>query len=304
MSCHPTPKSVEPTDRPFTFRVKRFFSQWVDDRHVCAILHEGIYRECRGPLFFSYNYFSERMGPIIYIGYRFGNYTFDNFSSCDPMKIGLTVGASFTFDPRKTAIAGVLVGLTDDVFCSLVKGEIARWLRPQIAQYTAQEIRQSLGFNRIETDVLALLQGNPDLPQLGINVSKVELQDPLLPTEIEDGFVQAARRRLDIAAVQGWQDPEFARHLAVIIAEKSSGEQYLNAADIFTALRQTRTPAALQPPTIEVINQAPTPPTEPPRPYTSSQSYSGPPPLEPRPEPKPVAKHGSSDNDGGNYISN
>ncbi|MBI4671942.1 MAG: hypothetical protein HY741_09800 [Chloroflexi bacterium] len=242
MPCSPSKPNIEPEDQPLSFRLQKWLgNEWVDELHLCAIYRDGIYYECRGPLFFRYDTFHERMGPIVYTGLRFGKYTFDNLSSREPLRIGLKLSASFSFNLKsiERKIAGVLINLSDELMCSLVEGEIVRWLRPQIAQFSNQQIRRGEIFELVGSAVLARLNGEPDLSRLGITVGKIQIEEPLLPEELEKGFVQAARRDIDVQSLQNWEDSEFARHLAVILAEKSSGEQYLNAADMFAALRET-----------------------------------------------------------------
>lgn len=284
MPCSPSKPNIEPDDPPFTFRLKKWLgNQWVDEMHVCAILRENSYLECRGPLFFQYDGWRERMGPIIYIGLRFGNFTFDNLSSSDPMRVGVRVAATYSFNPQKVErkVAGALVTLGDDAFCNVVEGEILRWLRPSIAECTNQQIRRGDVFERINKYVLFQLTNEPDLPRLGITTSKFQIQESLLPQELEEGFVKAARRAVDVQAVTSWENSEFARHLAVILAEKTSGEQFLNAADIFTALGSMD---SVKPPP-KIIDATPgVPPTTPSG--AASASKPADPPASPPPPPK------------------
>lgn len=282
MPCSPSKPNAEPEDKPFTFRWKKFRGkQWVDEQHVCAIFREGVYLECRGPLWFTYDRWRERMGPLVYTGLRLGKYEFRNLSSREPLRVGLKVSASFSFNPVGVArgIAGALVTLTDDAICGVVEGEIVRWLRPQIAQYTNIEIRRGDMYETVNQTVFARLNQEADLPRLGISVRKVQIDEPLLPDEVETGFVQAARRGIDVQSVQGWENQEFARHLAVILAAKPIGEQYLNAADIFTALRELPAPAR-ETKVIDTTRDFPpvAPPTPPP--VAPPSSAAGPQPAQ------------------------
>ncbi len=227
--------------------------RWVQDNHVRAVYRMESYLESRGPHFFWINGLKERLGSIIYLGPRFRTFSFANLSTQDPLRAGLRVSISFSFDPRRTRreIAAQLINLDDEVLVLIVEGAVLKSIRSLIAQYLFEEIRHGRVFEVIEQKAQADLATDPSLGQLGIQVGGVQVLEPILSDTIETRFEQTAQRRFNIQATQDFNPTEIARTLAIEIVEKLNsqglGGQYLNPGDILNALQQL--PSRLPTPT-------------------------------------------------------
>ncbi len=218
--------------------------RFVKDNHVQVVYRDGLYLTAKGPGFFWIRFWSDRTGPVVYIGPRVQSYTFSNLSTRDPVRVGLRVSAGFNFDPRRTdrATAAQFVSAAQDPVPLIVSTALLKSLRSQVSMYGLEQIRQGRVFEVIERTSKADLAANPLLPKLGIIPSGVTILEPLFSEKLEARFEEAAQRRFNLEATQDYQPTDLAETLAIEIVEKinaqGASEQYLTPSDIVNAVKQ------------------------------------------------------------------
>ncbi|MBM3128187.1 MAG: hypothetical protein FJ009_06050 [Chloroflexi bacterium] len=120
---------------------------FVPESNLQVIYRFGKYSAVKGPGIISYQRLFETLGPLVYIGSQFAEYTFNEIFSRDAMPINVRLRMVYKFDPRSTKdeIARVLVSLPREALVSIVE-KYLRWaLMTAIGNYdTAEVVRREV----------------------------------------------------------------------------------------------------------------------------------------------------------------
>lgn len=278
ISRDPCDTSKQPRSLRWFLKLGKHFGwHWLPEDFVHAYYYKSRYAGVKVPNewgLYRIRRF-ETLGPPIFIGMYFEQYTFDGIITRDLLKVRVTLRASFQYEPRENPqVARALVRIPQERYPTIAETYFRCALLVTAGQYTAIQFNQVEYRSRIEEEIQQ--RADTEMSFLGMHPrGKLRLLYVELPARMTERFETDAQREALIQSTRALDPTEFRRAVVTELLENLKqhgvGDSLLGFKDVLEAY------ASAAPPTLSATiehnssDSSPTtrpsasPPSRPPR---------------------------------------
>ncbi len=259
-------QSDEPAkiEHPPSLRLKLWFGKFfgyffVPEDYVRVIYRESQYYEVRGPGLARYKSWSERLGPLVYTGGQFTEYSFANLLTSDIIPVTIKLTTIVRFDPRACTrdIARSLTAVPRQAYISIAESYLRWALMAAINRYEAADLANVQTLVEI-AQTLEKTAGE-EMAFLGLVLSgRVQITNVVLPRTLAERRETIAQRRASILENARYHPAEMRRALVTevleSIAKNGPGDALINFGELLQSYAEAHGEPLL-PPIIDIPPQ-------------------------------------------------